>query len=249
MKTSIYALHDTDLLLSEQPQTETRYTLKVRDLELEEKPREKLQQHGPARLSVAELVAILLGVGTKKEEVMAMSHRILHEYGEKAIISETDPRRLADVLDIPYVKACQLVASLELGRRFYASREGKPIYLRTAEAAYQHVAAIGHTDKEQLRGLYLNSRYELIHDEVLSVGTLTANLVHPREVFKPALAKGAVAVIIAHNHPSGSLAPTEADRLVTSQLTAAGKILGIELLDHIIVTEDNFVSIAGARDE
>jgi DNA repair protein RadC len=90
---------------------------------------------------------------------------------------------------------------------------------------------------------YLNSRYELIHDEVISVGSLTANIVHPREVFQPAIAHAAAAIIIAHNHPSGTLAPTQADLDITAQLRAAGAVLGIELLDHLIVTQQNYYSI------
>ena len=101
--------------------------------------------------------------------------------------------------------------------------------------------------KEQLRGLYLNSRYQVIHEEVISVGSLTSNIVHPREVFQPAIEHGAVAVIIAHNHPSGSLEPTMADHEVTDRLLTAGKLLGIDVLDHLIITDENYVSILPAR--
>jgi len=97
--------------------------------------------------------------------------------------------------------------------------------------------------KEQLRGLYLGSRYQIVHDEVISIGTLTSNVVHPREVFQPALSHGAVAVIVAHNHPSGLLAPSAEDIEVTRQLIAAGKILGIDLLDHLIIAGDDYKSV------
>ena len=97
--------------------------------------------------------------------------------------------------------------------------------------------------KEHLRGIYLNSRYKVIHDEVISIGTLTSNIVHPREVFKPALEYSATAVILAHNHPSGSTKPSTDDILVTKQLIETGKILGVELLDHIIITKNSFASI------
>ncbi len=240
-----YTLHDNDLILGE----ETPYILRVRDLPIDEKPREKLQHLGPSSLSVAELVAIVLGVGTRKEEVMTMSRRIISEYGEKAIIHETDPLRLAEILSIPIGKAHQIIACFELGRRAYARTDGKPVFIRTASQAFQHIAHIGHLPKEQLRGLYLNSRHELVHDEIISIGSLTANIVHPREVFQPALAHQAVAVIIAHNHPSGNTSPTDADLTVTSQLVAAGKILGIDVLDHIIVAGDEFVSILEAKNE
>lgn len=234
-----YVLADTDTVIGE----DTRYVLRVRDLPIEEKPREKLLSSGPGSLSHVELMAILLGVGTRKEEVMAMAARIVREYGQQAIITEKNPQRLADSLDIPLAKACQIVASFELGRRSYQNKAGKPLFIRTTTQAFEHLKSIGHLQKEQLRGLYLNSRYQVIHEEIISVGSLTANIVHPREVFAPALEHGAVAVIVAHNHPSGILDPTQDDLQVTDQLLAAGKVLGVELLDHLIVTRDTFISL------
>jgi DNA repair protein RadC len=235
-----YQFTDTDIVIGE---GDTQYALKVRDLPLEEKPREKLLAFGPTNLSHAELIAILLGVGTRKEEVMGMATRILHEYGEKTILNETNPQRLADSLQIPLTKACQIVASFELGRRFYQEKGGKPLFVRTAKQAFDHLKSMGDLQKEQLRGLYLNSRYQVIHEEIISIGSLTANIVHPREVFQPALEHSAVALIIAHNHPSGNLEPTKDDITTTAQLVAAGKVLGIELLDHLIIANDTFISL------
>lgn len=235
-----YLIADTDLIVGEAPK---KYILRVRDLEKKDKPREKMLSLGPGELTHAELMAVLLGVGTRKEEVLSMAGRIVRDYGERAIIHETNAGRLASTLDIPLAKACQIVASFELGRRAYQQKAGKPVYLRTAEQAHQHLMSMAHLQKEQLRGLYLNSRYQLIHEEIISMGSLTANIVHPREVFKPALEHGAVAVIIAHNHPSGSLQPTSDDLAATSQLKAAGALLGIDLLDHLILTSEAFTSI------
>lgn len=235
-----YTLVDRDVITGE---GDTRYILRVRDLPLEEKPREKLLALGPNNLTHVELMAILLGVGTKKEEVMAMASRILREYGEKAIINEKNPIRLAESLDIPLAKACQIVASFELGRRSYQDRAGKPLFVHTAKQAFEHLKSMGDLQKEQLRGLYLNSRYQVIHEEIISVGSLTANIVHPREVFQPALEYSAVAVIVAHNHPSGVLDPTSDDINATTQLVAAGKVLGIDLLDHLIIANNTFVSL------
>jgi DNA repair protein RadC len=220
-----------------------QYVLRVKDLPDEEKPREKLLQSGPKNLSTAELVAILWGVGTKKEEVLLMSQRLVKEYGEKALASESNPQRLAEALDIPLSKASQVVASFELGRRFFATRGGRPVYVRNARQAYQYLRGMADSQKEQLRGLYLNSRYQVVRDEVISVGTLTSNVVHPREVFQPAIEHGAIAVIIAHNHPSGVLEPTDADIAVTQQLIRAGHILGIDLIDHLVIAGDKYVSI------
>ena len=103
--------------------------------------------------------------------------------------------------------------------------------------------------KEHLRALYLNSRYQIIHDEVISVGSLTASIIHPRELFQPAIEHGAVAIVIAHNHPSGDSKPTEDDRTITKQLQDAGSILGIELLDHLIITSNSYESIHNKRNK
>lgn len=239
-KPQSYHIIDRDIIMGDTP---TNYVLRVKDLPDAEKPREKLTELGPQELSIAELVAIVWGVGSKKEDVLAMARRTVIGYGERAIGSELNAARLAEAADIPLSKATQLVAAFELGRRYYATSAGRPVHVRNAKQAYQYLSAMGHLQKEQLRGLYVNSRYQVIHDEVISVGSLTSNVVHPREVFQPAIERGAVAVIIAHNHPSGSLEPTLADVAVTKQLQAAGEVLGIELLDHIIVARDRYVSI------
>jgi DNA repair protein RadC len=242
---SNYQLEDRDLVFGhgESQRLAGQYVLRVKDLPDAEKPREKLQELGPANLSMAELVAILWGVGSRKEDVLAMAHRTLKEYGEKAIGNEFNAQRLADTADIPLGKATQLIAGFELGRRFYATSAGRPVQVRNAKQAHQYLHDMGDGQKEQLRGLYLNSRYQVIHDEVISVGSLTSNIVHPREVFQPAIERGAVAIIIAHNHPSGRLEPTMADIQITEQLINAGDILGIELLDHLVITSGKYASV------
>ena len=217
--------------------------LKVRDLPNEEKPREKLLENGPGALSAAELLAIVLGVGTKKEEVFSMSSRLLREYGEKGIAYQKDPKTIEKDLKIPTVKACQIVACFELGRRFYQKKPGGSITIRTASQAFNYLKEMGHLNKEQFRGLYLNTHYQLIHDEVISIGTLDASLVQPREVFRPALEYSAAALIIAHNHPSGVLKATKADVEITNKLIEAGRILDIDLLDHLIIGKNKFASI------
>jgi DNA repair protein RadC len=237
-----YDLIDHDFVMLDH-NTDKQYVLRVKDLPSDEKPREKLLQLGPRHLNLPELIAILWGVGTKKEELLTMAERLTKEYGEKALLAEDSPQKLAEALNIPMVKACQLVVSFEIGRRFFASQAGKPAFVRNAKQAHRYLQGIGYSKKEQLRGLYLNSRYQVVHDEVISVGTLTSNLVHPREVFQPAIEHGAIAVIIGHNHPSGTTEPTNADIIVTEQLLQAGKLLGIELLDHLILAEGKYVSI------
>jgi DNA repair protein RadC len=241
LTTSDYRLAATDLRLDFY---DKKYDLKIRDLPPEKKPREKLAQHGPDALSVGELLAIVLGVGTRKEEVLAMSNRILKEYGGKAIVHEKNPEKLSRTLDIPLAKACQVVACFELGRRFFQYPGlGKPEYLRTAKQVFDYLHDMRALPKEHLRGLYLDNRFRLVHDEVISIGSLDANLVHPREVFRPALDHGAAAVILAHNHPSGSTEPSDADRIVTAQLVEAGKIMGVHVLDHIIIARHGFACV------
>lgn len=236
-----YKVKDTDLLLDDPGKT---YALRFRDLPVEEKPREKLVEHGASVLSVGELLAVVFGVGTKKEDVLTMANRVLKEYGEKAILHEKDPKKISTSLGIPLSKACQLVASFEIGRRFFKRpRLGKPEFLRTAKQVYEYLKDMRDLPKEHLRGLYLDQHFRLVHDEVISIGSLSANLVHPREVFKPALNATAAAVILAHNHPSGSAAPSDADITITRQLVEAGRILGIQVIDHVIVTEKTFSSI------
>ena len=237
----MYAVRDHDLIFKE---SDTQYVLRVKDMPEDDRPRERMLKNGPTDLSVAELVAILWGVGNRNEDVLAMAKRTLREYGEKAITSELNPKRLSQTADISLNKACQIIASLELGRRFYARQStGRPVHVRNAKHAYQYMKDIANSQKEQLRGLYLNSRYRVVHDEVISIGSLTSNVVHPREVFQPAIERGAVAIILAHNHPSGQLEPTTPDIHITEQLVAAGKVLGIELLDHLVITSGQYVSI------
>lgn len=238
-----YTLEDNDLVFAE---TNDQYVLRVRDMPNTERPREKMINAGAASLTIAELIAIIWGVGNRKEDVLAMAKRTLLEYGEKTVGNELNPKRLSQTADIPLTKACQIIASLELGRRFYAKQDGRPVHVRNSKQAYRLMRDMGYSQKEQLRGLYLNSRYQVIYDEVISVGSLTSNVVHPREVFQPAIERSAVAVILAHNHPSGRLEPSEADIRITEQLIAAGQVLGIELLDHLVITAGKYVSIKEA---
>ena len=237
----LYAQRGGELILDN---IEKQYVLKLRDLPMEDRPREKLIKYGPASLSLTELIAIVLNAGTKKEEVLSMSRRLLKEYGDSAIVDQKDPRKIKEMLGIPLAKSCQIVACFELGRRFFKSPDGKkPITIRTAQQVHGYLKDMGDLPKEHLRGLYLDSHYRLIHDEVISIGSLTSNIIHPREVFRPALECSASAVILAHNHPSGVASPSESDLLITKQIVEAGKILGINLLDHVIVTKTKFESV------
>lgn len=219
------------------------YVLTINDIPCAERPRERLLAEGPSALSTTELMAIVLSVGTRKENVLSMAERITSEYGDRSIMQETDAKRLAEEASIPLGKSMQIVASAELGRRFFAKNDRQLPIVRTASEVFEHTADMRNLPKEHLRGLYLNSRYKVIRDEVLSMGTIDTNLVHPREVFRPALEYAAAAVILVHNHPSGELIPSSADLMVTEQLIEAGRLLGIELVDHVIVSKEGYVSI------
>lgn len=220
-----------------------RYLLKVRDLPEEEKPREKMLAQGPSALSTQELLAAIISTGTVKEGVLEMSTRIIKEYGERSIMHSQNPVQLSGDLDIPLGTAIRIVAASELGRRFFEKNAATSPVIRTAHEVFEYVKDIRESSKEHLRGLYLNTHYKIICDETISIGTVDANLVHPREVFKPALEYSAAAVILVHNHPSGSVEPSETDCAVTRQLIDAGRLLGIDLIDHVIVTKDAFISI------
>lgn len=239
MTVSSYAVGDNDLFLDV---VDKSYVLRIRDLPPEEKPREKMIQHGVRVLSVPELLAVILGVGTKKEEVLSMASRVLQEYGTRGVTGETDPKRLTEELAIPLTKSCQIVACFELGRRFFKKTPGSTV-LRTPKQVYEYVRDMRELPKECLRGIYVNNHYQIVHDEIISIGSPTANVMHPREVLRPALMYGASAIILAHNHPSGNVQPSRPDIEITNQLIEACRVMGIDLLDHLIVTKTKFISV------
>ncbi|MDE2038297.1 MAG: DNA repair protein RadC [Patescibacteria group bacterium] len=240
MRKSAYAIPYTALFLD---RSGHEYPLMVRDLPAEEKPREKLTSQGPEALTAKELVAVILQVGTVKEEVMEMADRIIRSYGEEGILSEKDPARLSSEADIPLAKACQIVAVGEFGRRIYQKNETGFTTIRNAKDVYDLLVDMRSQPKESMRALFLNARNRVIRNEVISVGTVDSNLVHPREVFRPGLESNAVAVILAHNHPSGDAEPSSQDVAVTRQLIEAGKLIGIRVLDHVIIAKDQFASV------
>jgi DNA repair protein RadC len=235
-----YLLSDTFKLTDDSAVNGKRYTL-IRDLPKEDRPREKMFKYGASSLSTQELLAVILVTGTRNEDVLTMSRRVLKDYGEQGLKGKTDAKTLALELGIPLGKALQIVACAELGRRFY-EKNGRPT-LRTAKDVFEYLKDMRDLPKEHLRGLYLNQHFKLIHDEVISIGTIDASIIHPREVFRPALEYGAVAVILAHNHPSGSVKASFMDKEVTKELIDAGKIMGVRLLDHVIIAGEEYGSV------
>ncbi len=242
MQKNSYIIPDTVLFLDRSLYA-GEYPLLIKDLPPEGKPREKLLAQGPEALSSRELLAIVLQVGTVKEDVIQMSERLIRGYGESNVLTERDAEKLAEEANIPISKAMQIVALGELGRRTYDKRESGFKNIRNAKDVYEYLVDMRTLPKEYLRALFLNAHNRVIRDEVISIGTVNSNIVHPREVFRSGIESNAVAVILAHNHPSGEAIPSTEDEEITKQLIHAGKILGIRVLDHVIITKDGYTSV------
>lgn len=184
-------------------------------------PREKLIEKGPENLKDAELLAILLNTGTKEKNVMELSRHILHKYPTKQLLS-LEYGDLARIKGIGPAKASVLLAAFELTKRAVDVADNNlPAITRAIDAVAQ-LQELRHAKREHFVALYLNARNQLVHRETISMGTLNASLVHPREIFKPAIDHLAASIIVAHNHPSGDTEPSHDDLMVTKRITEAG---------------------------
>jgi len=213
--------------------------MKLKDLAKVDRPREKLEKYGTAKLADYELLAILLGSGIKGLNVIELAKRITKIIAK----SGADKISLENLLKekgLGKAKALQVIAALEFGKRM--SSEKKPEIL-TAEDVWKLCGDFRNSKKEHFVTFYLDTQSKLIERQIISIGTLNASLVHPREVLEPAVALHAASVIVVHNHPSGVLEPSNDDLAVTKRLIEAGKILGIGLIDHIIITNTGFLSL------
>lgn len=204
-----------------------------------ELPREKLIKYGPNKLTNVELLAIILKTGQKGKNVLSVARDILGEFGEKDLpyISFNELKNLPGV---GKVKACQIIACFELGKRLL--KDKKVNLFLTPKDVFDRLIEYRDKKKEHFFVFYLDVKNQEIKFEVISVGVLDASLVHPREVFEPAVKYLAAQVIVAHNHPSDNVEPSENDLNITKRLLEAGKILGIEVLDHVIVSKNHFFS-------
>jgi len=212
---------------------------KIKDLPKVERPREKLMQYGPEKLSNSELLAILLRSGKKGENVVELANKILKRFSKDELPNLTF-NDLKDYSGLGPAKACEIIACFELGKRLLKDKKAE-IYLQPKEI-WEELKDLRDHKKEHFVIFYLDSRNQEIKREIISVGSLNANLVHPREVFEPAVRHLAAQVVLAHNHPSGDPEPSEDDLEITKQLKESGKILGIEVIDHIIITKNGFIS-------
>jgi DNA repair protein RadC len=219
----------------------TKKTLTIRDLPRIERPREKLIKYGPDKLSNAELLAIILRTGKKGENVLKIAKNIIRRFGTKRLPDLTF-KELKTIPGIGTTKGCEIIACFELSKRIFKSKKVKIAQILKPEDVFQELKDIRDLKKEHFVVFYLNSRNQEIKREIISVGTLNASLVHPREVFEPAVKNLAAQVILAHNHPSGDLEPSEDDLAINKRLVEAGKILGIEVVDHVIVIKNEYLS-------
>lgn len=212
---------------------------KIKDLPKVERPREKLEKYGPERLSNSELLAILLRTGTKGINVIELSNKILKKFSGDGLVKAT-VKELKNTFGLGAAKACEITACFELGRRLLQNKQS--VLLLSPKDVWDELKGIRDNKKEHFVIFFLDTRNQEIKREIISIGSLNANLVHPREVFEPAVRYSAAQIIVAHNHPSGNTEPSEEDLVITKRLVEAGKILGIEIVDHIIVVKDRFLS-------
>ena len=216
--------------------------MKIKDLPKIDRPREKLEKYGPEKLSNSELLAILLRTGGKGINVVELSNKILKKFSG-AGLSMANIKELKNTFGLGSAKACEIVACFELGRRLLQDKQSS--LLLSPQDVWNELKDIRDNKKEHFVIFFLDSRNQEIKREIISVGSLNANLVHPREVFEPAVRHLAAQIIIAHNHPSGDTEPSEEDLIITKRLTEAGKILGIEIVDHIIAGKSGYFSFKG----
>jgi len=214
-----------------------------------DRPRERLDLLGPAALSDAELLALLLRTGGRRADALAVAAALLERHGGLHGLARASGRELCSVPGMGPAKSATVCASLELGRRLAARRlhPGAAIHGPADVFAHFH-PSLRLARHEKFIALLLDGRHRVLREEVVSQGTLTASLVHPREVFRTALRESAAALILVHNHPSGDPTPSVEDREVTRRLERAGELLGIRVLDHVVVAERGFCSLKESGD-
>ena len=213
--------------------------MKIKDKLKADRPREKLARYGAERLSDLELLMAIIGSGNAQADVGVIARRVLRLLRDKD--GELTYSDLRSVVGLGEAKIPVILASLELAKRYLVDSDRQVV--DSPEKAVALLANIRDKKQEHFVCLTLDGANRLIAKRVVTIGTLTASLVHPREVFADAITDRAAGIIVAHNHPSGSLEISQADRDVTDRLTEAGKLLGITLIDHIVVTKDSFRSI------
>ncbi|HEU4940762.1 MAG TPA: DNA repair protein RadC [Candidatus Eisenbacteria bacterium] len=217
----------------------------MHDVEESERPRERLFELGPGALSDADLVALVFGSGSGGESVLDVAARVTRSIHLRRL-HQTAVEDLLAIKGMGPARAAQLLAAAEIGRRLWPDADPIPL-VRGPETIFELTADIRRSNREHFLGFYLNSRNQVLRREIISIGSLNASIVHPREVFIPALAVSAASLILAHNHPSGDPSPSEEDLAITRRITESGRLLGVELLDHVVVARDAYTSFKERR--
>ncbi len=213
-----------------------------------ERPRERLWEVGAAALSATELIAILVGSGTEGRSAVAVAGELLRaKDGSLRRLATAAPPELTRVRGVGAAVAARLAAALELGRRLAREEPEERMHIRGPGDVYERCApSLRDLAQEEFRVLLLNTQHAVLRELLVTRGILDASVVHPREVFKPAIAESAAAVILVHNHPSGDPVPSPDDRDITRQLADAGRLLGIPVLDHVVIGDGRYVSFVEA---
>ncbi len=215
----------------------------IHDLPKPERPRERLIRLGAEALSAQELLSLIIGRGIPKKSVMNIAQELLAEFGNINAISKATIEELLQIKGIGSAKAAQIKACFELGKRQELKPYIKDFDIRSATDIAKVIKTyIKDKAKEHFKLISLNARDKIIAINTISVGTINANLVHPREVFKEAITHSAASIVLTHNHPSGNPEPSEDDLDITNRLVEAGKLLGIKVVDHVIVASNSYFS-------
>ncbi|MEK5232726.1 DNA repair protein RadC [Lysinibacillus sp. FSL K6-0232] len=216
----------------------------IRDVHMEDRPRERLLRQGAKSLSNQELLAILLRTGTKEESVLMLANRVLNVFERLHYLKHATIEEMMAIKGIGEVKAIQLLAAIELGRRLAQKNNDEKFTIRSPEDAAAYLMPdMTSLNQEHFVVLFLNIKNQVIHKQTIFIGSLNASIVHPREVFREAVKRSAASIICAHNHPSGVPTPSTEDIEVTQRIVEAGYIIGIEVIDHIIIGDHQFVSL------
>lgn len=219
-----------------------RYTIK--DLPLDSRPRERLTTQGASALSNAELLAIILRTGTREYTALDLATQVLAHSGGLRYLAEASFEELTQHKGVGPAKVAQIKAAIELGKRLVStSPEVRPVIRCPGDVAHLIMEEMRYLDREHFRALCLNTKNQVLSIELISIGSLNSSLVHPRELFKTAIKKSAASLILVHNHPSGDPTPSQDDINVTRRLIEVGKLIGIEVLDHVVIGEGSFISL------
>ncbi|WP_088014416.1 RadC family protein [Gottfriedia acidiceleris] len=219
-------------------------SLLIKDFPKDERPRERLLKFGPGSLSNQDLLAILLRTGTKNESVLKVSNELLLKFDGLRLLMNASVEEISNIKGIGEAKAVQLIAAFELGKRINRLQYDERFIIKSPDDCAKFMMdEMRFLEQEHFVCLYLNTKNQVIARETIFKGSLNASIVHPREVFKEAFRRSASSIICLHNHPSGDPTPSREDIEVTKRLVECGKIIGIELLDHIIIGEHKYVSL------